>query len=223
MSNFVSYGNAENLMREINRKIEAVPGVPDVEELQQEVSALEQNLFLLAHPVGEYWWTSTNIDPNTEYGGTWEKIEGRFLMASSSAYVSGATGGASTVSLAASNLPAHSHTVSTTDTNHTHSGTTGTMNSNWWHNHAYGDYFNTSWNGETHDRQCAMATDSTAEPKGHTAGVDINHTHNFTTGYMSAHNTHSHTVNGGGNGKTSGDAFSVIPPYLSANCWHRIA
>lgn len=44
--------------------------------------------------------------------GTWEKIEGRFLLGSSSAYEAGATGGEENHTLTINEMPSHSHTIS---------------------------------------------------------------------------------------------------------------
>lgn len=38
-------------------------------------------------------------DPALLFGGTWEQIEGRFLLASSSSYVAGSTGGSASVAV----------------------------------------------------------------------------------------------------------------------------
>ena len=73
-------------------------------------SSVDDNAFLAAHPVGDYWWTSSSIDPNTEYGGTWEKVTDKFIYASGSKSV-GDTGGSETVTLTVDQIPSHSHGV----------------------------------------------------------------------------------------------------------------
>lgn len=55
----------------------------------------------------------------------------------------------------------------------------------------------------------------------HTHNFD--HAHDFTTGGMSANWSHSHTVNGGGNGTASGNAHENMPPYIVKFCWERTA
>ena len=69
----------------------------------------------------------------------------------------------------------------------------------------------------------------------HNIIIDANHTHSGTTesvwekygsantGGMSANSSHSHTVNGGGNGTSNGDAHENMPPYIVKFCWERIA
>ena len=43
------------------------------------------------------------------YGGTWEKIEGRFILGASSTYSVGSTGGEATHKLTIDELPSHIH------------------------------------------------------------------------------------------------------------------
>ena len=45
-------------------------------------STVKKEIALLAHPVGEYYWTSdSTFDPNTAWGGTWGKIGDRHTVA----------------------------------------------------------------------------------------------------------------------------------------------
>lgn len=61
-------------------------------------------------PVGSVYITMNNVDPNTQFGGTWVRIQNRFLLGSGSRS-NRATGGSETVSLSTSNMPSHSHSV----------------------------------------------------------------------------------------------------------------
>lgn len=78
-----------------------------------------KSIALLAHPVGEYYWTSnTSFNPNTAWGGTWERIQdGRVLISNNSSHSVGSTGGSETVTLSKNNLPSitleHNHGVGT--------------------------------------------------------------------------------------------------------------
>ena len=51
-------------------------------------------------------------NPGTLFGGTWQQIQGRFLLAAGGGYSAGATGGEASHTLTAAEMPAHSHTVS---------------------------------------------------------------------------------------------------------------
>lgn len=82
------------------------------------------DIFLAAHPVGSYFISSENTNPQTTYGGTWERIKDKFIYALGDSGSPGDTGGAATVSLTTSNMPSHSHTVQSHSHNfgsHTHS------------------------------------------------------------------------------------------------------
>ena len=60
-------------------------------------------------PVGSIYMDATgNINPNSQFGGTWTKIENRFLLASGTRGV-GNTGGAETVTLNSDQIPSHNH------------------------------------------------------------------------------------------------------------------
>lgn len=87
-------------------------------QVQQEIgsavgAAVEQathQLLLQAYPVGAFWWTADKTaDPNTLFGGTWERIEGRFLWAGSTDEEGGATGGERTHTLTVDEMPRHQH------------------------------------------------------------------------------------------------------------------
>ena len=64
---------------------------------------------LAAHPVGSYYWSSESTDPGTLFGGTWEQIKDRFVLAAGDSYAVGATGGEATHTLAEAEMPSHKH------------------------------------------------------------------------------------------------------------------
>lgn len=70
-----------------------------------------QNIFDLIYPVGSFYisWKSTN--PATLFGGTWEQIQGKFLLGMSSSYPAGSQGGEAEHTLTSSELPQHFHSV----------------------------------------------------------------------------------------------------------------
>ena len=64
------------------------------------------------HPVGSYYISDNATNPKDLFGGgTWEKIEGRFLLGSSASYGTGTTGGEASHILTVSELPSHSHSI----------------------------------------------------------------------------------------------------------------
>lgn len=72
-------------------------------------SADRQGLFNLIYPVGSIYMSVNSTSPATLFGGTWEQIKDRFLLASGSSYSAGATGGEATHTLTVQEMPSHSH------------------------------------------------------------------------------------------------------------------
>lgn len=62
-----------------------------------------------AYPIGSIYLSVNNTSPASLFGGTWEKIQDRFLLASGSSYSLGATGGEKEHTLTISEMPSHSH------------------------------------------------------------------------------------------------------------------
>lgn len=48
---------------------------------------------LSGHPVGSYYWSSESTDPSALFGGTWEQVKDRFVLAAGGSYAVGAVGG----------------------------------------------------------------------------------------------------------------------------------
>lgn len=64
------------------------------------------------YPVGSIYMSMNSVDPGTLFGGTWERVQDRFLLASGSSYSAGSTGGS-----ADSVVVSHTHA----QTAHSHS------------------------------------------------------------------------------------------------------
>lgn len=63
-------------------------------------------------PVGSIYLSIDPTDPSTLFGGKWERIQGRFLLAASSSYEAGSTGGEATHTLTTDEMPIHNHNFS---------------------------------------------------------------------------------------------------------------
>lgn len=64
------------------------------------------------YPVGSiYQTTSSTFNPQTAWGGTWERIKDAFLLAAGTTYAGGSTGGEATHKLTAQEMPSHTHTM----------------------------------------------------------------------------------------------------------------
>lgn len=84
-----------------------------------------QQIFDLIYPIGSYYMSSDSANPSTKFGGTWEQIKDRMIMAAGSSYSVGATGGSANHThtsaahthttaghaLTVNEMPAHSHYV----------------------------------------------------------------------------------------------------------------
>lgn len=75
---------------------------PDAYAIYQQVLAavVERD-----HPVGSLYISENSTSPAELYGGTWERIEGKFIMGASDTYPAGSTGGNATVIIGKTNLP----------------------------------------------------------------------------------------------------------------------
>lgn len=67
----------------------------------------------LIYPVGSIYMSVNNTSPQSFFGGTWERIQDRFLLAAGSTYAAGGTGGSATHTLTVSEMPNHGHVVGT--------------------------------------------------------------------------------------------------------------
>ena len=59
------------------------------------------------YPIGSIYMNVNSTNPGTLFGGTWEQIQGKFLLGMSSSYPAGSSGGEATHTLTASEMPTH--------------------------------------------------------------------------------------------------------------------
>lgn len=73
---------------------------------------LAQEILDIIYPVGSIYISTTTTNPSTFFGGTWERIKGRFLLgADDSTYKIGGTGGEASHTLSIDEMPSHNHTA----------------------------------------------------------------------------------------------------------------
>ena len=70
-----------------------------------------KTLLDVVYPVGAIYMSVSEISPATLFGGTWERIQNRFLLAAASSYTAGNTGGEATHTLTANEMPSHTHAL----------------------------------------------------------------------------------------------------------------
>lgn len=78
------------------------------------VFQLGENAFLTAqgaYPVGAIYLSVNDTNPATLFGGTWERIGGRFLLGADDTYSAGSTGGEAEHTLTIDEMPKHNHEI----------------------------------------------------------------------------------------------------------------
>lgn len=184
-----------------------------------------------------YWASNDPTSPASFIGGTWERVEGEFIMGASSAYPVGTTGGSATHTQTTAEMPNHSHSGSTGSAgSHSHSASTdsagwhshsGTTNGAGEHSHKVNaEYKSGGDDGESY--RIRNYGDSWANYN-FTTSSDGSHTHSFSTNGTGSHThtvsigdagAHSHTVSIGSTG--SGQAMSILNPYYALYIWVRV-
>ena len=61
------------------------------------------------YPVGSIYMSVNNTNPSVLFGGTWEQLKDKFLLASGDTYTTGNTGGEATHTLTTNEMPSHTH------------------------------------------------------------------------------------------------------------------
>ena len=68
-----------------------------------------KDIINIVYPVGSIYISVNSTSPASLFGGTWEQIKDRFLLAAGDTYKAGATGGEATHTLTVDEMPTHSH------------------------------------------------------------------------------------------------------------------
>ncbi|MCQ2242479.1 phage baseplate protein, partial [Treponema sp.] len=79
----------------------------DVDEVEFLENTTARWMLDFVYPVGSLYWSSKSTDPGKLFGGTWTQIKDKFVWAKGDGDTINATGGAKTVTLTESMLPAH--------------------------------------------------------------------------------------------------------------------
>ena len=190
------------------------------------ISILKASIISLFYPVGTIFMSVNSTNPEEIFGGTWEKINGKFLFAEDSTHLAGTTGGESSHVLSVNELPSHSHSYY--KSNNVSEGTALTIDQLPSHSHRI--WSTNTWSENT--------VGLTHEGKAYgVAGVDQGGgSENWTdTGSGDGHQIIENT----GNGKVHDHPINFIntdtallgnnvphknmPPYLAVYMWKRIS
>ena len=185
----------------------------------------------------KFWASNDPTSPASFIGGTWERVEGEFIMGASSAYPVGTTGGSATHTQTTAEMPSHSHSGSTGSAgSHSHSASTDSAG---WHSHSgttnsagsHSHNVNAEYKSGGDDGESYRIRDYGASWANYkfTTSSDGSHTHSFSTNGTGSHThtvsigdagAHSHTVSIGSTG--SGQAMDILNPYYALYIWVRV-
>lgn len=158
------------------------------------------NLALAMYPVGSIYLSVNNVNPGTIFGGTWEQIQDRFLLAAGSTYGGGSTGGSAN----------HTHTSAA----HIHTTAGHVLTVAEMPSHTHGIYYDANF--------CAANTGNINSWKQGLVNVDAPGAYptNMPQPYTGGGASHSHGNTGSTTPGNTGSSSS-LPPYLAIYVWKR--
>ena len=164
---------------------------------EAEIAQLERDWLNYMYPVGSIYISVNSTSPQTLFGGIWEQIQGKFLLASSSSHTAGSTGGAETHKLTYQETPYHEHSYAQFDDND--------MN---WVNESILTAYPTSTS-----TRCGFVN-----VKNHTSGSSETANQPMPTSFpiYDMNETKPPITS-----ESATQAFSTMPPYLSVYVWKR--
>lgn len=185
------------------------------------------------YPVGSIYLSVNSTNPGTLFGGTWEQIKDKFILACGSTYANGATGGASTHT---HSIDGHTHTSA----GHTHTIASHTHTSAA-HTHGAGSYaaaVNISDAGQIYIGVSSSGYTASKYKRGgnggyatgsndsNSSGAYVYGTSGSTTpGATGGKSLTTNSTTPGATGSTSltTKSASNLPPYLAVYVWKRVA
>lgn len=178
--------------------------------LFKDAAAREQlaNIGKTVYPVGSIYISVTDTSPASLFGGTWEQLKDRFLLAAGDSYAAGSTGGEATHTLTASEMPSHSHVYSNATGVQGHQLTVNEMPR---HTHGIHWVGSTSPQGGGKDQNFGVTQVAVGNQQSGSAGGNGSHSHGLSK-------SNANTTNTG-----SGAAHNNMPPYLAVYAWKRVA
>ena len=155
---------------------------------------------LAAHPVGSLYWSTQSTDPASLFGGTWERVKDRFVLAAGDSYTVGETGGEATHTLTEAEMPAHKHYADDDPT-------------------SQGSNFFVAWGSDgAKDWSGSRVTSKTWGPAaGYTKEQWGEQGHDMANQLFAYQMNRTISSTGGG------AAHNNMPPYVAAYCWKRTA
>ena len=171
----------------------------------------------LIYPVGSIYMSVADVNPAVLFGGSWEELQGKFLLGRSANHAAGSSGGEEIHTLTATEMPAHTHkgpSHTHSINSHTHSASTGSAGT---HHHTV----NRAKLAATGTARYAIQ-DASSKPDDTYKNTKSAGAHSHT---VSVAGSGSLTTNAGGTGNTgsagSGGGHNNMPPFLSVYMWKR--
>ncbi len=237
---------------ELELQLETAEGKMETLDSELATKLTSSDLLDEVYPVGSIYMSMSDVSPATFLGGTWERIIDTTLVGAGNSYSVGSTGGSTTATLSASNIPSLNITGTTTakngvttSANGAYSGTIAssgnyiggvyTTSTDGKHSHSLNGW-SIMFESTTTSGIYALAKpfehnnwgDNTQLSGAHSHTVSIPSQTIFFYGNISIGN-HSHTVNipalslTGTYTNSSVQAFNVQDPYTAVYMWKRIS
>lgn len=158
------------------------------------------------YPVGSIYMSVNATSPATLFGGTWERIQDRFLLAAGSTYASGSRGGSDTMTAAM--LPSHTHSFSGNTANET--GHTHTISGQ--------QFLSMSSSG------AGITRKTIKQGTGTSLSEMVRSEDNAIYRQQDPSSTgHTHSFSGETSATGSGNTGNNMPPYMTVYMWQRTA
>ena len=77
--------------------------------MSEKTVRLERGVIDMIYPVGAIYMSVNSTNPGNLFGGKWEQIKDRFLLAAGDTYAAGSTGGEAQHTLTVDEMPIHGH------------------------------------------------------------------------------------------------------------------
>lgn len=213
-----------------------------IKKINQDISALNNDLWKKIYPVGSIYLSTNNTNPGTFWGGTWVAWgSGRVPVGvntnDSNFNTVEKTGGAASINLAHSHtVNSHAHTIS-----HTHPTSNHTLTVSEIPGHTHGEYLSMIFDvgtGRCESRPLASQQTNNKNTGNYktfqqTAGAFSYESGHLQTGSTGGGQGHNHGNTGGSSTSNSGSASpgtnsklgnqSVLQPYITCYMWKRTA
>jgi hypothetical protein len=97
----------KNSIKTLNEKIFQIEKETKENNIKNKINSIID----IIYPIGTYYYTSENINPEESFGGKWEKITDRFLLGAGNKYSINSEGGEESHQLTIDEMPNHNHKI----------------------------------------------------------------------------------------------------------------